>query len=136
MDTNRPKRNYKLVQKFGLDRPMRHHGHVNLVKYALSVEDDEPISFKQVIKNKYRYSWLVIMEEEMQSLYKNKILEVALSPMENSAIGCKWMYKRKEDPNKTSGIRYKARIMAKEFSQKVEVDYNKIFFPVVKHTSI
>ncbi|KAI5398037.1 hypothetical protein KIW84_063729 [Lathyrus oleraceus] len=43
LDTTRPKRNYKTVQKFGSDKPLRHYGQVNLVEYALSVEDDEPV---------------------------------------------------------------------------------------------
>ncbi|KAI5407880.1 hypothetical protein KIW84_053935 [Lathyrus oleraceus] len=42
LDTTRPKRNYKTIQKFGSDKPLRHYGQVNLVEYALSVEDDEP----------------------------------------------------------------------------------------------
>ncbi|PNX67367.1 hypothetical protein L195_g055591, partial [Trifolium pratense] len=58
LDTTRPKRNYKLVQKFGSDKPLRHYGQVNLVEYALSVEDDEPVTFKQVIKDKDRVGWL------------------------------------------------------------------------------
>ncbi|MCI42031.1 copia LTR rider, partial [Trifolium medium] len=53
-------------------KPLRHYGHVNLVEYALSVEDEEPVTFKQAIKDRDRESWLVAMEEEMQSLYKNK----------------------------------------------------------------
>ncbi|KAI5401030.1 hypothetical protein KIW84_065753 [Lathyrus oleraceus] len=49
---------------------------VNLVEYALSVEDDEPVTFKQAIKDKDMESWLVSMEEDMQSLHKNKTWEV------------------------------------------------------------
>ncbi|KAI5401404.1 hypothetical protein KIW84_066031 [Lathyrus oleraceus] len=56
LDTTRPKRNYKTVQKFGSDKPLRHYGQVNLVEYALSVEDDEPVTFKQAIKDKDRES--------------------------------------------------------------------------------
>ena len=134
--TTRPKRNYKQVQKFGSDKPLRHYGQVNLVEYALLVEDDEPVTFKQAIKDKDRESWVVAMEEEMQSLHKNKTWEVVPLPVGKSAIGCKWVYKRKEDPTKSSGTRYKARLVAKGFAQKEGVDYNEIFSPVVKHTSI
>ncbi|KAI5416410.1 hypothetical protein KIW84_041468 [Lathyrus oleraceus] len=35
LDTTRLKRNYKTVQKFGSDKPLRHYGQVNLVEYAL-----------------------------------------------------------------------------------------------------
>ena len=65
MASTRPKRNCKLVQKFGSDEPLRHFRQVNLVDYALSVEDDEPVTFNQAIKDKDSESWLVAMEEEM-----------------------------------------------------------------------
>ncbi|GAA0162524.1 transmembrane signal receptor [Lithospermum erythrorhizon] len=109
---------------------------VNLVEYALSVDDDEPVTFKQAIKDKDRESWLIAMEEEIQSLHKNKTWEVVPLLVGKTAIGCKWVYKRKEDPSKPDSIRYKARLVAKRFAQKEGVDYNEIFSPVVKHTSI
>uniref|UniRef100_A0A803N762 Reverse transcriptase Ty1/copia-type domain-containing protein n=1 Tax=Chenopodium quinoa TaxID=63459 RepID=A0A803N762_CHEQI len=134
--STKPKRNYKLVQKFGSERPLRHYGQVNLVEYALSVEDDESVTFKQAVKDKDSESWLVAMEEEMQYLHKNKIWEVVPLLVGKTAISCKWVYKRKEDPSKLDKIRYKARLVAKGFAQKEGVDYNEIFSPVVKHTSI
>ena len=134
--TTRQKRNYKQVQKLGSDKPLRHYGQVNLVEYALSVEDDEPVTFKQAIKDVDKESWLVAMEEEMQSLHKNKTWEVVPLPKGKTAIGCKWVYKNKEDSSESGGTRYKARLVAKGFAQKEGVDYNEIFSPVVKHTSI
>ena len=108
-----------------------------MVEYALSWEDDEPVTFKQAIKDKDSESWLVAMEEEMQSLHKNKTWEeVVPLPVGKNTIGCKRVYKRKEDPSKLDKVRYKARLVAKGFAQKEGVDYNEIFSPVVKHTSI
>uniref|UniRef100_A0A803KS96 Uncharacterized protein n=1 Tax=Chenopodium quinoa TaxID=63459 RepID=A0A803KS96_CHEQI len=107
--STKPKRNYKLVQKFGSNKPLRHYGQLNLVEYALSVEDDEPVTFKQAIRDKDSENWLVAMEEEMQSLHKNKTWEVVPLHVGKTAIGCKWVYKRKEDPTEISGTRFKAR---------------------------
>ena len=72
----------------------------------------------------------------MQSLHKNETWEVVPLPVGKSTIGCKWVYKRKEDHTKSCGTTYKARLVAKGFAQKEEVDENEIFSPVVKHTSI
>lgn len=134
--TTRPKRQVKMVQKFGSDEPLKHYGQVNLVEYALSVENDEPVTFKQAIEDENSERWLVAMEEEMESLRKNQTWEVVPLPIGKHAIGCKWVYKKKEDSSKSCGTRYKARLVAKGFAQKEGVDYNEIFSPVVKHTSI
>lgn len=101
---------------------------VNLMEYALSVKNDESVTFKQSIKEKYRDSWLVAMEEEIQSLQKNKTLEVVPLPVGKTVISYKGVYKIKEDPNKSDNIRYKARLVAKGFTQKERVDYIEIFF--------
>ncbi|GJV80837.1 glutathione S-transferase T3-like protein [Tanacetum coccineum] len=45
-----------------------------------------------------------------------------------------WMFKVKEEQN--GRIRYKARMVVKGFQQKWRVDYNEIFSPVVKITTI
>lgn len=134
--STRSRRGYKQVQRYGSDEPLKHYGQVNLLEYALSVEDDEPVTFKQAIKDSDRERWLVAMEEEMESLYKNKTWEVVPLPEGKTTIGCKWVYKRKADSSELGGTRYKARLMAKGFAQKEGVDYNEIFSPVVKHTSI
>ena len=33
-------------------------------------------------------------------------------------------------------IRYKAKLIAKGYAQREDIDYNKVFSPVVKHSSI
>lgn len=52
LDVTRPKRKYKSVQNLGSDKPLKHYGQVNLVEYALSVEDYKSVTFKQVVKDK------------------------------------------------------------------------------------
>ena len=58
------------------------------------------------------------MEEEMQSLKKNKTWKLAQLPKSKKAIGCKWVFAKKEGfPNKED-VRYKARLVAKGFAQR------------------
>ena len=51
-------------------------------------------------------------------------------------IGCKWVFKKKEGSLGVEVARYKAHLVAKWFSQREGIDFNKIFSPVVKHSSI
>ena len=50
-------------------------------------------------------------------------------------IGCRWVYKVKENPDGSVG-KYKARLVAKGFHQQVGFEFNETFSPVVKPTTI
>jgi len=69
-------------------------------------------------------------------LKNNKTWKLAQLPKGKKAIGCKWVFEKKEGfPNKED-VRYKARLVAKCFAQREGIDYNEVFSPVVKHSSI
>ena len=50
-------------------------------------------------------------------------------PKDSKAIGCRWVFRKDSE-------QYKARHVAKEYSQKEGINDNDIFSLVVKHTSI
>jgi hypothetical protein len=57
-------------------------------------------------------------------------------PTGKKAVRCKWIFKRKEGSSPSEASRFKARLVAKDFSQIPGIDYNNVFSPVVKHSSI
>ena len=98
--------------------------------------DEIPVTYNEAIQSSDEDKWRNAMNEEMKSLEKNQTWKLASLPKGNKAIGCKWVYAKKEGfPNK-SDVRYKARLVAKGYAQKEGIDYNEMFSPVVKHSSI
>ncbi|KAH9733971.1 hypothetical protein KPL71_017220 [Citrus sinensis] len=108
-----------------------------VVAYALPVIDDDiPNTFGEALRNSESDQWKLAMEEEMIYLHQNQTRELVELPKGKRVIGNKWVYTKKQGSLNQSTPRYKARLVAKGFAQKEGIDYNKVFSPVVKHTSI
>ena len=75
------------------------------------------------------------MNDEMKSLHDNDTFELVKLPQGKRALKNRWVYRLKQDEN-TSIPRYKARLVVKGFSQKKGIDFEEIFSPVVKMSSI
>lgn len=67
---------------------------------------------------------------------KNETFEPVDKPENKKIIGCRWVYKRKYGILGVWRPIFKARLVAKDYSQKHGVDYQKISSRVVKHVSI
>ena len=56
---------------------------------------------------------------------------MVLRPNKNNPIDVKWIYKEKKNV-KGEIKRYKTRLVAKDYSQKQEIDYDEIFALVAR----
>ena len=94
--------------------------------------DKEPTFFEALLQNK---EWVEDMTEEYQSIMKNDVWEIVPNPEGKSVVSSKWIYKIKHTAN---GIieKYKARFVARRFSQKEGIDYEETFAHVSRYTSM
>jgi len=108
-----------------------------VVTYTLSVvEEAIPSTYKEAKISSELKMQKTVMEEEMSSLYKNDTWELTELPKGKKAIGYKWVYVKTQGSLKENIVRYKARLVAKCYAQREGIDYNEVFSPVVKHSSI
>ncbi|KAL9261973.1 Retrovirus-related Pol polyprotein from transposon TNT 1-94-like protein [Drosera capensis] len=116
-------------------KPPDRYGWSDLVAYALPIAEElcveEPISFKEAIMSPNSQKWLIAMNEEMESLHRNQTWDLVKLPKGNKTV-----YKKKEGIPGVEDERFKACLVAKGFSQKKGIEYNEIFSPVVKYSSI
>jgi hypothetical protein len=75
------------------------------------------------------------MNDEFESLQKNSTWKLVELPEGKKPLKCKWIYK-KEDISGVEPARFKARLVVKGFEQREGIDFNEVFSPVVRHTSI
>ena len=75
------------------------------------------------------------MKLEIDSMHSNQVWTLVDLLEDVVSIGCKWIYKRKIDADGKVET-YKARLMAKGYSQCKGIDYQKTFSSVAMLKSI
>ncbi|UYV79065.1 hypothetical protein LAZ67_17000981, partial [Cordylochernes scorpioides] len=104
------------------------------VASAWIAESLEPVTYEEAMSSKDKINWEIAMNEEKQALIKNKTWELMDLPDNAKAIGCKWIFRIKRKGNGEID-RYRARLVAKGFSQRRGIDYKETFAPVVRYDS-
>ena len=75
------------------------------------------------------------MKNEMTSMSQNKVWSMVDLPDGYRPIRCKWMFKTKRNA-KGHVERYKARLVAKDYSQREGIDFKETFSPVSTKDSL
>lgn len=75
------------------------------------------------------------MRVELDALEQNRTWTITPLPPGKKAIGCRYVFKVKLNSDGTID-RYKARLMAKGFTQQEGFDYQETFSPVAKLTTV
>ena len=75
------------------------------------------------------------MKEEFDALSKNHTWDLVTLPPGKSVVGCKWIYKIKTCSD-GSIEHYKARLVAKCFTQEYGIDYEETFALIARISSV
>ncbi|KAE8679564.1 tir-nbs resistance protein [Hibiscus syriacus] len=95
-------------------------------------EVTEPETFEEVSQSS---EWMTVMKEEIDALQQSQTWDIVPKINDVKHISYKWVYKIKRRPD-GSIERYKARLVARGFSQQYGLDYDETFSPVAKLTTV
>jgi hypothetical protein len=95
-----------------------------------SIAELEPSTIQEALAMPDAEKWKVAIKEEMASLRKNHTWDLVKRSKARNVVSCKWVFKVK------SSGRYKARLVARGFSQEYGLDYWETYAPVARFSSI
>ena len=99
------------------------------------LEVSEPETYRQAQELLNWDDWEMAIEEEIESLEKNKVWEIVDRPSNRRNIDGRWVFQVKGNA-KGELDRFKARYVVKGFSLVQGVDYEEIFAPVARFDSL
>ena len=95
----------------------------------------EPKTYKEAILHESKKEWDKVMQEEVRSLLENHTYDLVKLPQGKKALRNQWVYRLKTE-NNGSQLRYMAQLVVKGFNKKKGIDFEEIFSPMVKMSSI
>lgn len=86
-----------------------------------------PLTFQEAMASTESGKWKRAMDEEIESLEDNQTFTLTTLPEGRKAVGGRWVYSIKEGSD--GHDQYKARFVAKGYSQRAGIDYGETFSP-------
>jgi len=93
--------------------------------------ENDPLTIAEAKQRDDWSKWKEAIDNEYRSLMKNKTWTLCELPKGRETISCKWVFKLKRKVNGEVD-KYKARLVARGFSQKFGFDYSETYAPVAK----
>ncbi|KAJ8335974.1 hypothetical protein SKAU_G00393170 [Synaphobranchus kaupii] len=104
------------------------------VDYCYRAVCGVPLTFKEAMTSTESEKWGNAMDEEIKSLEDNQTFTLTKLPKGRKTVGGRWVYSIKSDTDGHN--KYKARFVAKGYSQRAGIDYGETFSPTANLTSI
>lgn len=105
------------------------------INLATAEAEDDPTNFRDAMKRSDKAEWFKAMQEEIASLVKNNVWKLVDRPADQNIVTNRWVLRIKRKPNGAID-RYRARLVARGFSQVHGIDYSETYAPVAHMSSI
>lgn len=132
--TGRPRRDVRPPQ-WTSDYVMYTEAADDVEANSATVVDDSPQSFELAVSSPEKADWQGAMKAEMKALKENQTWELVPRPKARNVVGGKWVYKVKRNADGTID-KFKARYVAKGYSQVAGLDYKETYAPTARPETI
>ena len=127
VDNLGPKRQHRAPNRF-------HPDSCNFIE-SLTNDKIEPKTVKEALQSEHSAEWRSAMSVEFESLTKNNTWELVPPPEGKNIVGSKWVLKMKRNSDGSLDC-FKARLVAQGYTQTHGIDYEEVFAPVAKYSTI
>jgi transposase InsO family protein len=93
-----------------------------------------PSTRKAALRSAHSAQWQAAMEAEMASMREHQVYTLTTRPSGVNVVSCKWVFAVKCKDGWV--VRFKARLVARGFSQQPGVDFGETFAPVLKYKTL
>lgn len=101
-----------------------------VVYFSAANTNDTPTSYEQAMKCDQSKRWLNAIQEELDAHSVNGTWEVIKKPKHFEAVTSRWVFTKK------TGDIFKARLVARGFTQQEHIHYHETYAPVMRYKSI
>ena len=112
------------------DGELQHAALLNALIYVATAEYRDPLTFREAMESALADEWKEACQYEIDALAKNGTWTLVELPAGRKAVKSKWVFKHKADG------RFRARLVAKGFTQIFGIDYDETFSPVARFESL
>jgi transposase InsO family protein len=128
----RPNRRYLQTEDDELEEVSVHDvrfGFMQLL-HAAEVPSRDPFTFKEAMESPDAEDWQQACQYELDALAKLKVWTLVDRPINRKAVKNRWVFKKKANGT------FRARLVAKGFTQLEGVDFDETFSPVARFESL
>ena len=117
--------------RYGVDE------YADTANYAVdeAIKVEEPVTIEDALSGNHSKEWKSAADLEYSSLLENETWELVKLPEGRKTVGCKWVFRVKYDGEGRVKC-FKGRLVAQGYSQKYGIDYDEVFAPVARLSSI
>jgi hypothetical protein len=109
---------------------LHHAALLNALIHIATAEYQDPLTFAKAMSSALAEEWREACKYEIDALAKNGTWTLVELPVGRKAVKSKWVFKHKADG------RFRARFVAKGFTQILGIDYDETFSPVAWFESL